>query len=376
MRVAMFTSGEIRCGIRDYTALLTNALRGLPEIADVRTVQSPEARLDSGALRAVRNFGAEERLYRTLGEQMNAEQSDIAHVQHQYFFFGGVAPHKNHARAFLDAVGVPVVLTVHEIAQAGESANVVVRQAVALTNRGNFLHPNIRALIVHTASDREQLLAMGATPERVYIVTHAIPPAAPMPNMDEAKRALGLEGRRVVLLFGFLSAKKGHAAAIDALKALPDDVTLLLAGDQHPQDHTGYVADLQAQITRLALGARVRITGYLDAARIPVVMAAADVAIAPFVQSSGSGSLANLLAYGRAIVASDIAPHKIMAHDFPGCLDLFTAGNAHALAAHILDVLEDAARQTALQQAAHRYAPRHSYLHMAQETARVYGSLL
>ncbi len=376
IRVAMFTSGEARCGIRDYTALLTDALRGLPEIAAMRIVQSPAARTNEGALQAIRSFGAGERLYRTLGERMSTEQADIAHVQHQYFFFGGVAPHKNHARAFLEAVRVPVVLTVHEIAQPGASANVVVRQALALTNRHNFLHPNIRALIVHTEGDREQLLTLGARPERVHIVTHAIPTAAPMPGMEEAKRALGLEGRRVVLLFGFLSAKKGHAVALDALNALPADVTLLLAGDQHPQDHTDYVASLQARITTMGLKARVHITGYLDEAQIPVVMAAADVAIAPFVQSSGSGSLANLLAYGRAIVASDIAPHKTLARDFPGCLDLFATGNAAALAAHVLAVLEDAARRASLQQAALKYAERHSYQNMARETALVYGSLV
>ncbi len=375
-RVAMFASGEARCGIRDYTALLTDALRGLPEIEDVRTVPSPEARLEAGAAQAIRHFGAMEKLYRTLGEHMNADGADIAHVQHQYFFFGGVAPHKNHARAFLSAVRVPVVLTVHEIAQPKTDANVVVRQALALTNRRNFLHPNIRALIVHTENDREQLLALGARPERVTIVTHAIPPAAPLPDTFEAKRALGLEGRRVILLFGFLSAKKGHALAIDALNALPDDVTLLVAGDQHPQDHTDYVAKLRARINEQGLNARVRITGYLDEAQIPVVMAAAEVAIAPFAQSSGSGSLANLLAYGRAIVASDIAPHKIMAHDFPGCLDLFAAGDDKALAAHVLAVMDNAAQRASLQEAAVGYAKRHSYLHMAQETARIYGSLV
>ena len=375
LRVAMFTSGETRCGIRDYTALLMDALRQLPNVQSLRTVQASHTQSGKSALQAVRQYRADERRYAALGAQMNAGGASVAHVQHQYFFFGGVAPHKNHARAFLDAIEVPVVLTAHEIALPAPGANAVTRQAIALTNRRNFLHPNIRALIVHTDSDRKQLLTLGARPERIHVVTHAIPPALIMPSADEAKQSLGLEGRRVVLLFGFLSAKKGHTLALDALARLPDDVTLLLAGDQHPQDHTDYVAGLRARIAEQNLNARARITGYLDAAQIPVVMAASDVAIAPFVHSSGSGSLANLFGYGRAIVASDIAPHQAIARDFPGCLSLFAGGDASALAAHITAVLEDATLRASLQQSALAYAERHSYLNMARETARIYREI-
>ena len=376
LRVSMFTSGETRCGIRDYTALLVDALRLLPDVATVRTVQAEQAQAGRGVWDTLRLYRTDARRYAAPGAQMNMEGASVAHVQHQYFFFGGVAPHKNHARAFLDAIRVPVVLTAHELAQPKPDANAWTRQAIALTNRSNFLHPRIRALIVHTDADREQLYALGAAPDRIHVVTHAIPPAQSMPDMGEAKRALGLEGRRVVLLFGFLSVKKGHMLALDALTRLPDDVTLLLAGDQHPQDHTEYVAGLRDHIKQNNLAARVRITGYLDPAQIPVAMAAADVAIAPFTQSSGSGSLANLLAYGRAIVASDIGPHQRMARDFPGCLDLFEAGDAQALAIRINAVLENAPHHAALQQAALAYAERHSYYHMARETTRIYQSLL
>jgi glycosyltransferase involved in cell wall biosynthesis len=101
-------------------------------------------------------------------------------------------------------------------------------------------------------------------------------------------------------------------------------------------------------------------------------MAATDVAIAPFLQSSGSGSLANLLAYGRPIVASGIPPHQEIVRESPACLDLFRSGDADALAAHILALLEDTDRRAALQAAALAYADRHSYVNMARETVAVY----
>src|SRR5262249_32917961 len=161
----------------------------------------------------------------------------------------------------------------------------------------------------HTQRDRERLMALGATAERIEVISVGVPTADPMPDSKLAKREFGLEGRRVVTLFGFLSAKKGHRLAIDTLKQLPDDVTLLFAGDRHPDDRTEYVPNLQAYLAAEGLAERVRMTGYLPDEVIPIVMAATDVAVAPFVQSSGSASLAHLFAYGRAIVASDIAPH-------------------------------------------------------------------
>ena len=193
-----------------------------------------------------------------------------------------------------------------------------------------------------------------------------------MPSAEEAKRSLGLEGRRVVTLFGFLAAKKGHSLALDAVPFLPPDITLLFAGGQHPQDNTDYVAQLHARIEHEGLQARVRITDYLPAAQIPLMMAATDAAIAPFTQTSGSGSLANLFAYGRAVVASDIAPHREIVSSAPGCLELFHSGNATDLAAHIQTILDNPQRREHLHQAALDYAQCHSYLDMAKRTAEIY----
>jgi len=376
LRVVMFTPWRERCGIREYSQHLIAGLRALPEIGDVRIVEAPSdpAR---GALTALRRFSSDARRWQALGREMNAgpdgQPADVAHVQHQYFFFGGVAPHKNHARAFLDAVRVPLVMTVHEIARPAPNAPALERHAIALTNRANFLHPALRQLIAHTEPDRQALMALGAAPERVHVMMHPVPPALPMPPSEEARRALGLEGKRVVTLFGFLSARKGHFLALAALRELPADVALLFAGDRHPDDHTDYVSRLRAQITADGLEDRVVITGFLPDAQIPAVMAATDVAIAPFTQSSGSGSLTYLLAYARPIVASDIPPNQEIVQDTPGCLALFPSSDADALAAQIHSLLDDPARRLALEAAARTFGDRHSYLQMARDTAALYA---
>ena len=194
-----------------------------------------------------------------------------------------------------------------------------------------------------------------------------------MPSAEEAKRSLGLEGRRVVTLFGFLAAKKGHSLALDAVPFLPPDVTLLFAGGQHPQDTTDYVAQLHARIEHEGLQARVRITDYLP--RSPDTPRDGRNRCgnrAVHANVGGWGSLANLFAYGRAVVASDIAPHREIVSSAPGCWELFHSGNATDLAAHIQTILDNPQRREHLHQAALDYAQCHSYLDMAKRTAEIY----
>ena len=376
LQVAMFTPWRVRCGISDYSKHLVAALSARDEIAGVRVIEAPpEARRD-GIWKAVRAFAADEAQFQVLGEQMNGEGADVAHVQHQYFFFGGVAPHKNHARAFLHAIRTPLVMTVHEIVEPAPSASYLTRRALEFTNRGNLLSPSIRALIVHTERDRERLIALGAKHERIHVIPVGVPAAEPMPDSIAAKKALGLEGRSVITLFGFLSTKKGHRLAVEAVRHMPEEVVLLLAGDQHPDDHSDYVPDLKAYLHREGLKDRVRITGYLPEPQIPVLMAATDAAVAPYLQSSGSASLAHLFAYGRAIVASDIPPHREIAASYGDCLALFRSEDAEGLRAILQNTLQNAARRKALQSAALHYAHRHSYPNMAAATVEVYHQVI
>ncbi|HZO86843.1 MAG TPA: glycosyltransferase [Chthonomonadaceae bacterium] len=372
LRVSLFTPWHARCGVRDYSRHLIAALTALPEIVGVRVVEAPQGAARASAVAALRHYLADEKRFRALGAAMNAEGAEVAHVQHQYFFFGGVAPYKSHVRAFLSAVRVPLVMTVHEIALPGPSASAPQRAALTLANRRNFLHPVIRRYIVHTEADRAHLAAIGVPADRIHVLTHGVPPPSPLPEPERAREALGLEGKRVVTLFGFLSAKKGHTLALEALRQLPPDVVLLFAGDRHPEDFTDYVPNLRAQIQARGLANRVHITGYLPDERLPLIMAATDVGLAPYMQTSGSGSLANLLAYGRAIVASDIPPHQEIVRKVPASLALFRSGDTEDLAAKLLTALEDASCRAALQAAARAYADRYSYENMAREAVAIY----
>ena len=379
MRIKMFAPLRIRCGISDYSRLLMAALSNVPDVIVDGTVAPPDVAVTGRGAVDLPRYAVDEHRFRSLGQQLNVGVNDspidIAHIQHQYFFFGGVAPHKSHIRALLNAIRVPLVMTVHEVVAPVSPLSILSAAAIRLANRRNYVHPAIGAIFVHTSQDLRSLLAVGVPKSKLHVVTHGVPQPDALPNANAARRDLGLEGRRVVTLFGFLSTKKGHHVALDAIRRLPSDVLLLFAGDQHPDDHTEYVSSLRAEIEGSDLSNRVRITGYLAADQIPVIMAATDIAIAPFIQSSGSGSLANLIAYERPIVASDIPPHREIAAEEPACLALFEAGSGDALAGQILRLLGDSDARIAFQSAARTYAARHSYAQMARETVEIYAAV-
>src|SRR2546426_6092424 len=75
VKLAMWTSWQTRCGIASYTESLVEGLRALGGELDVVPVPYTER----GA------HVVEETLQR-----LNA--ADVVHIQHEYTFFGGVAP--------------------------------------------------------------------------------------------------------------------------------------------------------------------------------------------------------------------------------------------------------------------------------------------
>ena len=105
-------------------------------------------------------------------------------------------------------------------------------------------------------------------------------------------------------------------------------------------------------------------------------MSATDLILAPFAESSGSGSLALAMACGKSILASDIEPHREILADTPGALALYPLARESALAEEIRSLHQSPARLEALSEGAREYAVNHSYARAAEETVAIYRSVL
>jgi len=354
MRISFATTRESRCGVAAYSRALVSELEKHARIELVS--------LDPGAV------SSPARLAAVLNE------ADVAHIQHQYPFFGGMAVYRNWFRQALERIQVPLVVTAHEL-DLGEKDRLPIKTYKQWFNRRLFTGPEIDRMVVHSAEYRDRLRGLGVEPEDIRVIPMGVPsvPGAVI-EAEVAKSELGLSGKKAITIFGFVVKRKGYEIALEALKWLPEDVTLLIAGSAHPCDRTGYFDALRRRIESGSLARRVKITGFVPESRLPIVMAATDVIVAPFLEISSSWSVMHAMAYRKPIIASDL-PATREINERGQCLILVKAGEAEDLAGRIQDMLKD---QRTLEQASasvDAYARTWSVTRCALETIAVYREL-
>lgn len=358
MRVSLLTSWDERCGIAEYSRHLVAALRrsAAVEVVPATFRESPGA------------------VYAAMGKALNL--GDVAHVQHSYAFFGGMHPVRSGWRHLAGAVRRPMLVTAHELDLRPTGAYhlpaAAERAYKAWFNRSVFLHPAVGAWMVHAAELRDALVSMGAPPDRV---TYRPLPVASGPERapDPAgvRRAHRLDGKRPLVILGFLARRKGYDLALDALRLLPPEFVLVAAGGEHASDRSGTEAWLHAEAAKRGLADRLRVTGYLPEDELEQITEAAEIVLAPFREMSASASLNFALARGKPVVASDLPENRALE-----CVRLFPAGDASMLAAAVSEIAGSETARRDLGAAAAAYVADRSYDALAQETLRLYHELL
>ena len=353
MKVAFATTWNSKCGVAVYSRSLIAEMEkkaGIDVVSLDRDMTQTPIRLAA-----------------------RLNEGDIIHIQHQYPFFGGMAFHRNRFRQVLKRLKKPLVVTVHEL-DLGDRDTLPIRMYKQWFNRHLF-GTQIDRIIVHTQEYQGRLQELGIDPSVIRVVPEGVPAVSPpsISSMD-AKHTLGLAGKRIITIFGFVVRRKGYEIALDAINRLPDDVVLLIAGGQHPDDHTGFIDELNEQISADNLSGRVLVTGYLPENRVPLVMAATDVIAAPFTYMSNSSSIMRSIAYGKPIAASDLPATREINERLP-CLTLFEVSNPKDLADKVLDLLEDERKMADAVTAVRAYADTFTIGKSAAETIAVYEEI-
>ncbi len=127
---------------------------------------------------------------------------------------------------------------------------------------------------------------------------------------DPLRARLGIEpGRRMALLFGVLTARKGLYPLLEALPLLPDEaargLAIVLAGPVGPGDQQALTAAL-ARVRRDSPAQVVLQDGFVAETEAQDWFAAADVILAPYQRHVGSsGIVIRAAAAQRPLLASD-----------------------------------------------------------------------
>jgi glycosyltransferase involved in cell wall biosynthesis len=140
--------------------------------------------------------------------------------------------------------------------------------------------------------------------ERAYLPLFVTPEHAPVQWTPEAARkALGLEGMRVVLFFGYIRPYKGLATLIEAFGQLQlPEVALLIVGECY-EDPATY----RALISSSGAADRIRwIDQYVPNEDIPLYYTAADIVVLPYHSGTQSGVQRIAFAFGKPVVVTDV----------------------------------------------------------------------
>ena len=236
-------------------------------------------------------------------------------------------------------------------------------QASAAEERA-LAHADLRVAVSQEVANDVDRVAPGGT---TVVVPNGVDTAlfAAMPTRTAAREALAIApDGRVVVFTGALRPWHGVDVALKALKVLPHDTSLLVAGTGEIQP------DLERLASDLGVSERVRWLGHVPHEQMTTVLAAGDVAIAPYPPLAGFGfsplKLYEYLAAGIPVVASNIGQvTEALADGLFGTL--VEAGNACELAVGIQVTIGDPAATTRAERARAYALDNHGWARRAEQ---------
>jgi len=354
MRVNILSPEKVRCGISDYSDNLANALNAIGGV---------EARMVDNQL-TIQPFRTGN--FASLAEKA-AQGCDVLHVQHEWGLFGlyGVGSIFFY-RELARRARVPVVATIHEMTTfCGASTPVRKgRERVGFS----FLLPAVDEFIVHNRASRDALSEYTKKPIHVFPI--GIKEDAQFLDSRECKRKLGLDGKRVLAIFGFIKSHKGYETAIELVERLGDDCILLIAGAPQTKRDEAYWSSLSGKIKDKK---NIRYLGFVKNEDIPTVFNAADIFLYPYKRVTASAALAEAMAYKKPCLCSRIPPFKEV-EDAYGSVKTFGTVDEAALIVRFL--FDEPGSMEELESKVKKYYSFSKWSSVAEMHAKLYSDLL
>lgn len=263
--------------------------------------------------------------------------------------------------ALLLARGAARVFTAHNVLRRGSGSRRSVRRALA----------RMDAVVAHTEAGAVTLREdLGVPAERVHVIPHgAFDYLANQQHEEPLPAELAAVEGPVVLCFGILRPYKGIDVLVDAFREI-EGAELWIAGRPWMDPAPLHEAAARAKGT-------VRfIDRFVPDAMLPALFRRADVVTLPYRRIDQSGVLYTALAFGKAMVLSDVGGFGEVGR-VDGAAELVPPGDPVALREALAGLLADPARRAALEEhAAAAAAGRYSWDAIGRRTLELYEGLL
>src|SRR5947207_2845505 len=290
--------------------------------------------------------------YISAADLLNVNQIDCVLLQHEFGIYGG--KDGSQILEFARTLRMPIITTLHTVLlEPSSSQRAVLKELARLSDR-----------VVVMSHLAENMLhdVYGVAKEKIAYIPHGIPDV-PFIDPNSLKEQFGMEGRRVLLTFGLLSAGKGIEVAIRAMPRIVEqnpDVMYIILGATHPHvlknDGNAYRTTLERLVDRLGLDNHVvfhnrfvtleELLGYIGVAEIYITAY-------PNRQQITSGTLAYAVGAGKAVVSTPYWHAEEMLADGRG--RLFPFGDSDALSRHVNELLGNENEHSAMRHRAYLY---------------------
>ncbi|HEY4897485.1 MAG TPA: glycosyltransferase family 4 protein [Solirubrobacteraceae bacterium] len=251
----------------------------------------------------------------------------------------------------------PLVLTAHDVLPREPRAGQRAAQ--------RRLYDHFDAVVVHSRHGARRLSdELGIDPDRVHVIAHGALEHLALPRPGVSQTAPFETDLPVVLCFGLMRPYKGIDLLLEAWRGI-EGAELWIAGAPR--------MDISALTAAAPPGVRF-VPRFVGDSELPAYFERADLVVLPYREIDQSGVLFTALAFGKALLLSDVGGFPEVAAT--GVARTFPAGDAAALHATLRGLLDDEPARAALAEAARAAAAGpYSWRAIAEATLALYRSL-
>ena len=372
MRIlALSSPGGGICGIGDYNANLSAALRAQGHRVDI--------------LKLVRRG---DRLPMVEEFRQRIVNYDAVIFQFDGSLYGDTPFAMSHnvtnlVRAMGDKPGIAIL---HEgpirLAKTGKRRRKRIK--FWLMRRTMVAALNRLMIFVHAKDTRSEWIGKGIASGQIKTITF---PLQLSKSLVEP-RPLGENDTVELLMFGFVAAYIGYDVVLNALRVLPQNYCLTIAGDRAPGNwdeptvntihgfiQTGiWNSDWRQTLLerphsdadRQSLERRIKFTGHVPPDRIAEIMGRADIVLLPYHRSYGSAALADAIEFARPTIAAALPAFCEVAAQV-NCFRLVRPDAPFELAHAIRDLAENLNERRRMFVNACDFAREHTFAILAQD---------
>ncbi|MFW5886931.1 MAG: glycosyltransferase, partial [Bacteroidota bacterium] len=225
---------------------------------------------------------------------------------------------------------IPVVVTLHTVNDdMGEQEKTLLKYIIEESS----------SIIVHETFQRDILVKYFGPSKKYKVIEHGIREIGPV---EGAKEKLGLHGKKVILLIGYIRPSKNFHKLVEMFPDIAkqeEDAVLVVAGKSRNAAFDQYKESFYTLIHNSEFSDKIKIfRGQFPQYTFDTILSAADVVVLPYERGAQSGILSQCIAMNIPVVTSGLTAFKNILNR---CQAGIVCSNDNDYANNIIRILND-----------------------------------